>query len=54
MFSTKSEDKKVEQVLPRSRGRGEGEVAQIMYIHISKCKNDKVKFLKNKIKRGVI
>jgi hypothetical protein len=25
------------------RVSGEGEVAQIMYIHVSKCKNDKIK-----------
>jgi hypothetical protein len=30
----------VEQVLPRSGG---GEVAQIMYTHVSKYKNDKIK-----------
>jgi hypothetical protein len=24
----------------------EGEVAQIMHTHVSKCKNDKIKFLK--------
>jgi hypothetical protein len=33
----KSENKKAEQVLPRSGVRG---VAQIMYTHVSKCKND--------------
>jgi CRISPR/Cas system-associated endonuclease Cas1 len=27
----------------RSRG-AEGEVAQIMYTHVSKCKNNKIKF----------
>jgi hypothetical protein len=32
----------VEQVLPGSRGLGE-EVAQTTYIHVSKCKNDKIK-----------
>jgi hypothetical protein len=26
---------------------GEGEVAQIMYTHVSKCKNDKTKFKTN-------
>jgi hypothetical protein len=44
--STKSENKRVEQVLPGSRGRGcrrSGEVAQTMYTHVSKCKNDKIK-----------
>jgi hypothetical protein len=25
---------------------GQGEVAQIMYTHVSKCKNDKLKFKK--------
>jgi hypothetical protein len=38
--------KRVEQVLPGSRVGGGG-VAQIMYTHVSKCKNDKIK-LKNK------
>jgi hypothetical protein len=32
--STKSENKRAKLVLPRSRG----EVAQTMYIHVSKCK----------------
>jgi hypothetical protein len=48
--STKSENKRVEQILPRSRdggvGREErrrGEVAQTMYTHVSKCKNGKIK-----------
>jgi hypothetical protein len=27
-------------------GGEKGEVAQIMYIHVSKCKNDKIKFKK--------
>jgi hypothetical protein len=41
--STKSENKRVEQVLP-GRGWGKGEeVAQIIYTHVSKCKNDKRK-----------
>jgi hypothetical protein len=46
LSSIKSEKKRAEQVLPGSRG-GEwvvGEVAEIMYIHVSKCKNDKIKF----------
>jgi hypothetical protein len=30
-----------EQFLPE-RGRGKGEMTQIMYTHISKCKNDKI------------
>jgi hypothetical protein len=38
-------EKRIEQVLPGSRGAGEmrGEVARTMYTHVSKCKNDKVK-----------
>jgi hypothetical protein len=32
----------------RRRGR-EREVAQIMYTHVSKCKNGKIKILKNKV-----
>jgi hypothetical protein len=36
--STKLENKGVEQVLPGSGGRG-----QIIYTHVSKCKNDKIK-----------
>jgi hypothetical protein len=46
--STKSENKRAEQVLP-GRG-GKGEMAQIMYTHVSQCKNYKIKF-KN-IKKG--
>jgi hypothetical protein len=34
----------VEQVLPKG-GEG-GEMAQIMYTHVSKCKNNKIKFKK--------
>jgi hypothetical protein len=41
LFSTKTENKRLEQVLPRS-WRG-GEVAQAMYTHVSKCKNNKIK-----------
>jgi hypothetical protein len=37
--STKSEDKRVEQVLPGGEG-SVGEVVQVMYTHVSKCKND--------------
>jgi hypothetical protein len=37
--STKLENKKAEHVLP---GNGRG-VSQIMYTHVSKCKNDKIK-----------
>jgi hypothetical protein len=47
-FPTKSENKRAEQVLPRSRGGGGGEVAQIMYTHVNKCKNDKIKFKNEK------
>jgi hypothetical protein len=37
----------VEQVMPRgSRGWEEEKEAQIMYTHVSKCKNDKIKFFK--------
>jgi hypothetical protein len=39
--STKSENKRVEQVLPGSGGSGE--MTQIMYTYASKCKNDKIK-----------
>jgi hypothetical protein len=35
-FSKKSENKRIKQVLPAS---GDG-VAQTMYIHVKKCKND--------------
>jgi hypothetical protein len=46
--STKLENKRVEQVLPRSRvwGRGwkeGGGGPQTMYTHVSICKNDKIK-----------
>jgi hypothetical protein len=42
--STKSENKKEEQVLPRNEVQGERkEVTQTMYTHVSKCKNDKIK-----------
>jgi hypothetical protein len=36
--STKSEKKRAEQVLPG--GWGMGDCVQIMYTHVSKCKND--------------
>jgi hypothetical protein len=40
VFSSKKlGNKRAEQVLPRRRG----EVAQIMYTHVSKCKNDEIK-----------
>jgi hypothetical protein len=41
------ENKRAEQVLPRSSG---GKVAQIMYTYVSKCKNDKIKIIKNQMK----
>jgi hypothetical protein len=40
--STKSETKRAEQVLPGSCWVG-GVGVQIMYTHVSKCKNDKTK-----------
>jgi hypothetical protein len=43
-FLQKWEKKRAEQVLPRGGSRGT--VLQIMYTHISKCKNDKIKFKK--------
>jgi hypothetical protein len=49
VFSSKiSENKRAKQVLPGS-GVGRGEVAQIMYIHVSKFKNDQIKFFKKNI-----
>jgi hypothetical protein len=45
--STKSENKRVEQVLPGRRGQRDREVAQTMYTHVSKCKNNKKIFLKD-------
>jgi hypothetical protein len=40
---------RVEQVLPGGgRRRGNGDVAQIMYTDVSKCKNNKIKFKKLK------
>jgi hypothetical protein len=32
----------------RGGGGKRGEVAQIMYTHVSKCKNDEIKFKKRK------
>jgi hypothetical protein len=43
------ENKRAEQVLPGSRVGSGGEVAQTMYTHMSKCKNDKIKERKKKI-----
>jgi hypothetical protein len=39
--------RRAEQVLPRRRWMGE--VAQTMYTHVNKCKNDKIKERKKKI-----
>jgi hypothetical protein len=44
--STKSENKGAVQVLPRGRGRVRRKVAQIMYMHVGKCKNNKIKLKK--------
>jgi hypothetical protein len=46
--STKLENKRAEQVLPGSGEVWGGEVAQIMYTHASKWKNDKIKLKKKK------
>jgi hypothetical protein len=45
---TKSDNKRTEQVLPGSRNGGGGEAAQVMYTHVNKCKNDKIKFKNEK------
>jgi hypothetical protein len=42
-FSTKSENKREEQVLPGSGGRVLVGVSQTIYTHVSKCKNDEIK-----------
>jgi hypothetical protein len=42
MSSTKSENKRVEQVLP-GRVEKRGQVTQIISTHVSKCTNDKIK-----------
>jgi hypothetical protein len=34
----------------RTRRREEGEVAQTMYTYVSKCKNDKIKEIKKRLK----
>jgi hypothetical protein len=44
------ENKRAEQVLPGSVCVG-GEVAQTMYTHVSKCKNNKIKGERKKKKR---
>jgi hypothetical protein len=43
--SKKSENKRAEHVLPGCEGepRGRWEVTPAMYLHVSKCKNDKIK-----------
>jgi hypothetical protein len=43
--SPKLENKRVEQAQARSKGGelGSGVMAQTMYTHVSKCKNDKIK-----------
>jgi hypothetical protein len=50
VFSSIKLDKWAEQVLPGSEGEGVGgsggvggDVAKIMYTHVRKCKNDKMK-----------
>jgi hypothetical protein len=48
VFSSTKSEKRVEQVLPGRRVVWEAwedgvEVAQTMYTHVSKCKNDKIK-----------
>jgi hypothetical protein len=47
VFSSTKSEKRAEQVLP---GRGR-EVAQTVYTHCNKCKNDKIKGEKEKIRR---
>jgi hypothetical protein len=39
--STKSENKRAEQVLPRGMGTGVGKVAKTVYTHVGKYKNNK-------------
>jgi hypothetical protein len=46
------QNKRAEQVFPGSRG-GE-EVAQIMYTHVSKCKNNKIKLKEKDTEIGVL
>jgi hypothetical protein len=41
--STKSENKRVEQLMPRSGVGPGGAVAQTMYAHVNKCENYKTK-----------
>jgi hypothetical protein len=42
--------KRTEEVLPRNWGRKRGRWAQTMYIHVNKCKNDKIKKITNRTK----
>jgi hypothetical protein len=44
--SRKLENKRAEQVLPRSGDGGGGKVVHIMYTHVSRFKNDKINFFK--------
>jgi hypothetical protein len=46
--STKLVNKRVKQFLPGSVGGG---LAQIMYTHVSKCRSNKIKFLKVSYKK---
>jgi hypothetical protein len=45
----------VKRVLPRGEGVSGVDMAQIMYIHVSKCKNNKIKLkqIKHKFKKMV-
>jgi chloramphenicol O-acetyltransferase len=53
--STKSENKRMELVLPRSGTRVVGsKMAQTMYTHVSKCKNIKIKIIKIQINMKMI
>jgi hypothetical protein len=47
LSSTKSENKRVEKVLPGSGSIGVGR-SGTMYTHVSKCKNDKIKRVEKK------
>jgi hypothetical protein len=50
----KIREQRVEQVLPGSIGRegkgGRGKIAQTMYTHVNKCKNENIKEGKNRTK----
>jgi hypothetical protein len=43
MFSLQQNQRRGQNRVCPEAGRGVWEVAQIMYTHVSKCKNDKVK-----------